>query len=336
MEILYFLFFGIVIIKKIKYNKIISANEKGEYMEIKNKLKKVLLMTLLMVVCFYNTVLADVGSFESYDSGSSWSSSDFDYDYDDYDYDSSGSSFNPIFFVGGGSIGDFFGFLIMMAIFIGVSILIRKYGRKNTHIPRNNYVQQNIFTEDENQIEAKIKANDPMFNKEEFLSWAKSLFVKLQEAWSDRDWSTIRTFESNELFEQHHKQLQGYIDNNQINVMERICVKSARLENFSQVGDKDIIKVVLSSKMVDYIIDATTKELLKGDKQREIHSTYRLTFIRKTGVKTKAGTSQVNTTNCPNCGAPTQITSSGKCEYCGSVITTGEHSWVLSDLSKIG
>ena len=39
--------------------------------------------------------------------------------------------------------------------------------------------------------------------------------------------------------------------------------------------------------------------------------------------------------NCPNCGAPTQITSSGKCEYCGSIITTGEHSWALSNLERI-
>ena len=39
---------------------------------------------------------------------------------------------------------------------------------------------------------------------------------------------------------------------------------------------------------------------------------------------------------CPYCGAPTEITSSGKCEYCGSVITTGEHSWALSNLEKIG
>ena len=36
--------------------------------------------------------------------------------------------------------------------------------------------------------------------------------------------------------------------------------------------------------------------------------------------------------NCPNCGAPTEITSSGKCEYCKSIITTGDHDWVLSDI----
>ena len=59
-----------------------------------------------------------------------------------------------------------------------------------------------------------------------------------------------------------------------------------------------------------------------------------MVFIRKTGVKTKPGEATVNTTNCPNCGAPTKITSSGKCEYCGSIVTTGEYDWVLSSLSR--
>ena len=45
-------------------------------------------------------------------------------------------------------------------------------------------------------------------------------------------------------------------------------------------------------------------------------------------------TEKISTTNCPNCGAPTQITSAGKCEYCGSIITTGEYSWVLSNLER--
>ena len=32
-------------------------------------------------------------------------------------------------------------------------------------------------------------------------------------------------------------------------------------------------------------------------------------------------TDEIKTTNCPNCGAPTTITSAGQCEYCGSEYT---------------
>lgn len=116
--------------------------------------------------------------------------------------------------------------------------------------------------------------------------------------------------------------------------MDRICVNFANLYSFEQNGDKDILTVRLNSRMADYIIDATTKQVLRGDKTTERVNTYILTFIRKKGLQTKEGSEKIVTTNCPNCGAPTQITSAGKCEYCGSVITTGEYSWVLSNLER--
>lgn len=307
-------------------------------MKLRDKIKFVILVAIMLILGICNCTMAysseleiaDVGSFESYDSGSDWggsSSWDSGYDYD-YDYDSGYSSGSGIFVYGGGF--EFFIFIfVVMIIMVVVYYYYSKKGFGNMQ-PRPDSSGMS-----EAQIEAKLKAIDPMFNKEEFLSFARSTFVKLQEAWSARDWSVIRTFESNELFEQHQKQLQRFIDNNQINKMEQICVKSVSLYSFEQTGDKEVLKVTLSSKMIDYIVDATTDKILKGDRTTVRHSTYRLTFIRKAGVKTKAGTSDVNTTNCPNCGAPTQITSSGKCEYCGSVITTGEYNWVLSDLTKV-
>lgn len=316
-------------------------------MGLKVKLRNVVLIALILILGYCNITfaedriqddrIADVGSFESYDSGSSsssssWGSSSSSWDYDDYDYDYGSSSRHY------SSSSSSSGFEVAFTIFAFAIIVMIIYGiskNKDKFMAVQQSVQNMGINTDEAGVEAKVKAIDPMFNKEEFLSFARSVFVKLQEAWTARDWSVIRPFESNELFEQHQKQLQGYIDNNQINVMERICVKDIKLSHFAQVGDKDVLKVILSSKMVDYIIDATTQKVLKGDKVTDRHSTYQLTFIRKTGVKTKAGTNEVNTTNCPNCGAPTQITSSGKCEYCGSVITTGEYNWVLSDLTKL-
>ena len=40
----------------------------------------------------------------------------------------------------------------------------------------------------------------------------------------------------------------------------------------------------------------TTLDLIKGDKTTDRHSTYKMVFIRKTGVKTKEGSNIVNTT----------------------------------------
>lgn len=295
---------------------------------VKNILKIALIFVIVFVISssFACNVFADVGSFERYDSGGgssfSSSSSSSSYDYD-YDYDYSGSS-------GGG--GSFVGMIIFAIIIIVViSMRNKKSGMRTTTA---NYTTPTASTETPEQIEARIKAIDPMFNKEKMESWAGDVFVKLQNAWTKRDWSIIRPFETNELFEQHNAQLQEYIDNNKINVMERICVEVSKLVAFRQAGDKDVLDIEIRSCMKDYIIDATTKQVLEGDKTTDRRNTYILTFVRKTGVLTKEGEAKHSTTNCPNCGAPTQVTIAGKCDYCGSIITTGEHDWVLSGLRR--
>ena len=287
---------------------------------MKNILKIVLPILLAIVIITIPVgTKADVGSFESYSSGggSSYSSHDYGSSY------SGGSSFGGFYF--GGIPG-----IIIFIIILYISYKSKGKNGQQMQTPINITPQV-----DESVVESQVKAIDELFNKEEFIAWSKTLFVKLQEAWMARDWSTIRFFETNELFEQHQRQLQGYIDNHQINMLERICVKSARLSEFKQIGDKDVLTVELSSKMIDYIVNDETMKIVIGDKTTERHSTYKLVFVRKSGVKTKPGMDTVNTTNCPNCGAPTKITSSGQCEYCGSIITTGEYNWVLSNLEKI-
>lgn len=303
---------------------------------MKKKIKKtfLVLITIMGIMTGYLKVNADVGSFESYDSGSSsslssgssWGSSSWDSDssssyssnYDDEDLSLRGAIWLTVFGI------------ILVAIISGI-----QSKKPPVHQNRTSTIIKEALDRREESVEEKIKQVDPMFNKEEFIANAKSLFIKLQQAWTARDWSVIRVFETNELFEQHKNQLQGYIDNNQINVMDRICVNYATLLDFRQEGDKDILVVRLNSRMADYIIDATTKEVIRGDKYTERVNTYSLTFIRKKGLQTKEETGKINTTNCPNCGAPTQITSAGKCEYCGSVITIGEYSWVLSNLERV-
>ena len=301
---------------------------------MKRRLKKIivfLMMLLILMICTTN-VKADVGSFESYDSGgSSWSSGSDSWSSSSSWGDSwdSGSSYSSY----GGSTGSTTVGGLISVIIIVVIVCIYVFGKNNSNI--KGPVQSTInYQQREKDVEAKIKQVDPLFSKEEFIASTKSLFIKLQQAWTDRDWSVIRVFETNELFEQHKNQLQGYIDNNQINVMDRICVNYAQLFDFKQEGDKDILMVRLNSRMADYIIDATTKQVIRGNKETEYVNTYLLTFVRKKGLQTKEGTSKINTTNCPNCGAPTQITSAGECEYCGSVITTGEYNWVLSNLER--
>ena len=308
----------------------------------KKGIVKIFAVVLAIVIISVSTVVfADVGNINRYDSGSSSSSSS------SHSY-SSGSSYHVSSSSGGG--GGSIGGLIVAVIVIGIVVFVvgRSKGKINnikdmTDINKvkdvlndlGNDTSSSTVNTNTKGIAEEIRQSDPEFSEEKFLSWSKDVFVKLQAAWTARDWKIIRPFESNELFEQHNAQLQEYINNNRINVIERLAVESADLMSHRFDGDKEIIEDYLKAVMKDYIIDATTKEVVEGNKTTDWHMKYKLTFARKNGVKTHAGTSNKSTTNCPNCGAPTEITSAGQCEYCGSVITTGEHDWVLTGLEGI-
>lgn len=307
----------------------------------KSKKLFLIIISFIIMLQIHTVSLADVGSFDRYDSGSSSSSSSSwdsgsssSWSSHDYDYGSSSSSSYD-------SDSDLDGFTIIgVLVFFAIVFIYSYIKAKNSQKSQEN-ISKTVYTTPEVDVSQthiwadEIKKIDPNFSEEKMLAWAKDLYVKLQNAWTARDWEPMRPFETESLFEQHKSQLQGYIDTNRINVVDRIAVNYATLYKFRQEGDRDILEIALKATKKDYIIDATTKEVLEGNKEQDRISVYKMTFERKTGVLTPEGTGKVKTTNCPNCGAPTEITSAGKCPYCGSVITTGNNTWVLSGLEPL-
>ena len=292
------------------------------------KTKKFLITLLLVFSIIFATTnlpaIADAGDFEDY-SDSGWdsdSSSSWDWG-DDDDYSYSGSSRSHYSSSSSdGSAGSFLFFLVMMIIII---YLVKKYGKNGSigAVPYNNRRVNSAdpLAKDDKQIEYEIQQGD--------------LFVKVQYAWSDRNLEPVRPLLTTELYEQTEDQVKRYINNKQINKLERVSVNIAKLYSYEVQGDKDCVSVVLKSKMIDYIINETTGAIEKGDKDTNKINTYILTFVRDISVKSsQSGEVSVGTMNCPNCGAPTSILSSGKCPYCGSIITTKDHNWSLSSLKR--
>lgn len=185
------------------------------------------------------------------------------------------------------------------------------------------------------KISNAIRQIDPNFSSDAFITWSKDVFITLQQAWTARDWSTIRPLEKEELFEQHKRQLDEYIRNKKINIIERINVGQTHLHKYERDAQYEYLTVYMATRMVDYIIDEETRKVLKGDPNTDCYMNYLLTFMRKTGVKSREGTDRSVSKNCPNCGAPLSITSSGKCDFCGSIITTGDFDWVLSKMDAV-
>lgn len=274
----------------------------------------------------------DVGNFNDYTGGgSSWDSGG-----SSWSYDSGGSSYYSGSSSGGS--GSWVDFLIgagVVAVIIVVAVLgskrrSKKGGSAMPHMPSGTPLQDNT-----NAIVPAIRRYDENFSLDRFTGWVKEVFITLQEAWTAKDWSRIRPFEKEELFQQHAKQLQQYIDQGRTNHIERIAINQAYPFEYRRESEYEYLKMYLDVRMIDYISEDATGKVVMGDKDNPYFLRYLLTFMRRNGVKTDAAKSNHSTTACPHCGAPTQITSAGKCEYCGFIITTGEHDWVLSDISAV-
>ena len=311
------------------------------------KLKKIIrIVTICAVVLLLNlnVTFADVGSFDRYDSGSSssdWGSSSSDWGSSssswDYDWGSSSGGYYGGTFINFGSPE----FIIIAIIVIAAIIFIKNYAKKKNGEGNNPFNFQSsmpVYTTSVHDVPQsheqaeKIKAIDPLFSEEEFLSWTKDLYVKMQHAWTERKWEEMRPLETEKLFEQHNAQIQEYIRNKTINVVERIAVNYATIYSFRQTEEKDIVDVALKATKRDYIIDEKTGNVVQGNKNQDRITVYKMTFERTKGTLTAKGKENLDAKNCPNCGAPLKFTSSGKCEYCGSIVSTGVHDWVLSNL----
>ena len=259
-------------------------------------------------------------------------------------YSSGGSS------GGDGDLGVLIGYLIGLFIedptvgFVVLVILIILLWLRKRMAKRQATDPSFINRQVENQIQSdttpdysaivanQIQTIDPAFSADKFIGFAREVFMKIQEAWTTKDWKPIRPFESETLFNMHKQQLDEYIRLGKTNVVEKIGIKHCSLHSFQEDGDKEVLVVWLNAVMRDYVIDDATKNVLESDPNRDWFMKYEMVFNRKAGLKTDPGRKGNAITNCPNCGAPTEVTSSGQCSYCGSVITNGEHDWVLTDI----
>ena len=291
-----------------------------------SKLRRYLPFILLIAafVCC-NLAIADVGNNNRYNSGGGFDGGDGD-----------------IGALIGYLIGLFIqdpktGFIVLLILLAIIFIRRRKQKKQSTD---TNYINKNVNAQADtdvtmdytSMVAEQVRAIDPDFSADKFIGFSREVFMKIQEAWTSKDWKVIRPFESETLFNQHKQQLDEYIRLGKTNVIEKIGIKHCSLHSFKQDGDKEVLVVWLNAVMRDYVIEDSTKKVLESDPNRDWYMKYEMVFNRKAGVKTEPGKKGNSITNCPNCGAPTEITSSGQCTYCGSVITNGEHDWVLTDI----
>jgi len=303
-----------------------------------------LLAILAVLLCAFAVPLAasaDVGNQNDYDYGSDdYDSGGYD-DYDDYDYDDDdGVDYGSAAAAGiagctqGGPLA---GAAAAAAVILYGVIRqsLRKQARKTQQrrpTPTRPTTPARPAPPPIERSQAAVdivQAHDEGFSEVDFIAWAREVFVALNTAWTARDWTSIRIFEDDNLFSEHERQLEDYIRRGQVNRIERLGITDAQIVDHDMDSRYEYLTVKMAAQMVDYVADAQTGAVVAGDPNRVVHMQYTLKFMRTLGTKTVGSLKQIGVTNCPNCGAPTKLTAAGQCEYCKTIITSGQYNWVL-------
>lgn len=303
----------------------------------------VILATVLIAVCSF-CVVSTAFDANDYDY-SDWGGSDWG----DSDWGGGGSVFFD-FDDGGSSGGGGGGWSVPVIVVVIIVIVIisasknkggNKGGGNNTAVgggvrPANGGQGLRVILPDRTaQIEQIIKQSDPNFTADDFTSFAKQVYIDIQTAWCKRDLTPVKPVLHTNLYNTTSKQVQSKIDQGVIYHYESIAINTAYLTSYVRDEQYEYLTVYLNARFIDYQTDEKTGNIIRGDKNTRWDFRYKMKFMRTVGVLTNSSSSQMEGHNCPNCGAPLDISSTGVCEYCNSVVTTGLYSWVLSDFVTV-
>lgn len=315
------------------------------------RLGAVLLLFLFLVSGMKIQANAGFGDFNDYDSGSDrdsgWDSdydSDWDYDWDDdddYDWSSSGSGS----YRSSNASREERIFSMLLMVIIVIFIFYRSQKRASRGSSRRTQpgqartaparTQQKVLPDRTTEISRVIRERDPLFTAPDFISFAKQVYVDIQDAWSKRDLEPVRAVLHQNLYQQTERQIQKKIADGIVNHLERISVNTAYLTSYRRDAQYEYLTIYLAASMIDYQVKEATGEVILGNKTTRWNMYYKMTFMRSNDSKTRSSKEKDKGFVCPNCGAPLTGTSFGKCEYCDSIVTTGIYDWVLSDFGVV-
>lgn len=290
-------------------------------------MKKRILAFLAVMAVILTTFCVSLIGFDGNDYGGGGGGGDWggsDWGSDDYDYGSGGS----------------FGFISVPVIIIIIVIIIisKSKGKGSTPTVRSGQGSQgaNVFLPNRSdEIQNLIRKKDPNFTADDFVTFAKQVYIDIQMAWCGRDMTPVRPVLHQNLFNTTQRQVEEKKAQGIVYHYESIAINTAYLTSFVRDREFEYLTVYLNARMIDYQVDEKTGNIIRGDKTTRWDMRYKMKFVRSVGTLTKEKVSGTQGYNCPNCGAPLEITSSGECPYCGSVVTTGDYSWVLTDFTTV-
>lgn len=180
----------------------------------------------------------------------------------------------------------------------------------------------------EGNTEVLIRENNKEFDTEVFKNWAVQLFGYMQTATAE-DIVNIKPVVGSSIYSNKKNQLDLFKRDGIVLKKDEVFINNAKLLDYFRDTKYEYIQMYVDMVCCEYIEHIKTKEVVKGDKKKKKRKYYIVTFKKRREDKDFG---RMHETNCPNCGAALTDVFFGKCDYCGTLITTIRHSWRLEKI----
>jgi predicted lipid-binding transport protein (Tim44 family) len=229
----------------------------------------------------------------------------------------------------GCSSGGWIAGMVFLALVIGFVIFVAT--RKNTARAK--------ITVDEG-LKAKgiaaLRSRDAGFDPAAFAERTRATMGKVNEAWLGGDMGPARRLISDGVYIRFQIQL-GLIKLDGLrNAMADWKIVSAEIlaAEADDLWDTVQVKVVGEARDADVPLNldaAAAERKVRSAPLSQYHEVW--SFIRRRGQQSKQGVPALEG-RCPGCGADMPISDAVRCEYCKAIVNSGEHDWVLAEITQ--
>jgi predicted lipid-binding transport protein (Tim44 family) len=140
-----------------------------------------------------------------------------------------------------------------------------------------------LANEDLPQGIAAIRTMDPSFDLSRFVPVATDLFTRLQIGWSGEDLAAVRAHLTDEMAVALEKDLARLHGQGRRNRVEDVQVESAEVTEAWQEYGRDLVTVRFRARALDYAVDATTGQVVEGNRTTPVTFDEYWTFTRAVG-----------------------------------------------------
>jgi predicted lipid-binding transport protein (Tim44 family) len=165
---------------------------------------------------------------------------------------------------------------------------------------------------------AAIKAVDPTFTLDGFLSGVTARFLTLKQAWAAGDIDTVRPLLGDGLYSHWQVQLSQQKSAGVRNILEGLLVLTAQVLAAAHTDSLDRMLVGIEYQAAHFAVGLNNRMLFGSFEQRPFVEFW--TFARPAGA--------VPATTCPRCGAPLEISPQGLCRFCRATLPPGLLGWI--------